>query len=164
TGIAGENFEFHATDIYQETGFFRGWSPVVRFDTLERLLTIVADHKLSLIHAGIHKRELSARYARPAHPHDLAFLLVVERVERWFCAEADNETGIYIADETRAKMDMKTSLRQYRRTGIQLGRSTPIKHVIDTIHFADSKETCPIQLADCCLYIIRRKLENKQNI
>lgn len=162
-GLARENFEFHAQDLFRGKGLFRGWDATTRFDIFERLLQIVVNNNLPIIYAGIRKAQLQAKYVNPADPHDLAFLLCAERVERWFCDNAGTETGLYIADETKAKMSMKTSLRSYRRIGIQLGRPSRLEHVIDTIHFADSRETFPIQPIDCCIYAIKRKKENKKN-
>jgi hypothetical protein len=102
--------------------------------------------------------------AYPADPHDLAFLLCAERVERWFAKEADQETGMLIGDETRAKAEMKKSLRSYRKVGIPLGiKEERLEHIIDTIHFADSHESFGIQLADFCAYFIKRGAAGKKD-
>ena len=157
-----ESFEFHTSDLYQGRGYFDKWDWKTRMEILTRLVRVIVDGNLPVIYGAVNKQKLKAQYRYPADPHDLAFLLCAERIEGWFASNAPSETGMFIADETKAKYEMKTSLRQYRRTGIPLGyKGTKLNHIIETIHFADSKECFGIQLADCCNYFIKREAKAK---
>lgn len=153
-----EDFEFHTCDIFQGHGFFKGWRWDARVDALTRLLAIIVDNNLPIIYGAVHKQDHKAKYAFPAAPHDISFLLCAERVERWFKNRASDDVGMFIADETKAKSDMKKSLKEYRKIIALGGRGDRLEHIIDTIHFADSRETYGIQLADAANYIIKRRL------
>jgi hypothetical protein len=157
-------FEFHTSDIFQGHGYFEHWERKVRAEVLKALLKVIIDHDLSVIYGGVHKSRLSAQYIYPADHHSLAFLLCAERIEHWFVKNHPDETGMLIADETKAKSEIKKSLKQYRKSGIPLGiREERLEHIIDTIHFADSHESCGIQLADFCSYIIKRSATGKSD-
>ncbi|MBA3355289.1 MAG: DUF3800 domain-containing protein [Pyrinomonadaceae bacterium] len=136
-----EGFEFHNSDIFQGHGFFKGWPWPTRVDALERLLDIIVTNKLPIVWGAVDKQKHKAKYVYPAAPHDMAFLLCAERAERWFKNHAKDDVGMFIADDTKAKSDMKKSFKEYRKT-IALGnRKECLEHIIDTIHFADSRET-----------------------
>lgn len=150
-------FEFHACDLYQGHGYFENWDRSVRHEILTRILKVLTDYELPVVYGGVDKPRLRTKYIHPADPNDLAFLLCAERVERWFVATAGEESGMFIADETKARKEMKVSVKLYRKIGIPLGiRDERLEHIIDTIHFADSQETFGIQLADFCAYFIKR--------
>lgn len=157
-------FEFHASDLFQGHGYFEDWERKVRIEVLEALLKVITDHGLSVVYGAVHKARLHAQYRYPADHHSLAFLLCAERIERWFVRTCPNETGMLIADETKAKAEIKKSLKQYRKSGIPLGiRDERLEHIIDTIHFADSHESFGIQLADFCSYVIKRTESGKKD-
>ena len=150
-------FELHTGDLFQSQGYFQGWERKVGNEILERILKIIERLELPIVYGGVNKPNLRDRYKYPADPHELAFLLLAERVERWFVEKAPNEVGMFIADDSKGKAEMRKSLRVYRKSGIPLGiREERLEHIIDTIHFADSRESCGIQLADSCAYIIKR--------
>jgi hypothetical protein len=156
-------FEFHASDIFFGHGAFDGWKEADRHKVFADLISIITNNKVPIVYGAINKPELNRKYAYPQSPHDLAFLLCAERVERWFKNHAPDHVGMFIADETRAKKGMKASLPRYREQ-ISFGtRGERLEHIIETIHFADSRETYGIQLADVANYLIKRKLMGKAN-
>lgn len=153
-----EGFEFHAGDMFQGHGIFDGWPWGARKDALELLLNLFVSHNLPIVWGAVDKQKHKEKYVYPAAPHDLAFLLCAERAERWFKNNAKDDVGMFIADETKSKTDMKKSFREYRRKIDFGGRGDCLEHIIDTIHFADSRETFGIQLADAANYFIKRHL------
>lgn len=154
-------FEFHAADLVYGHGFFETWSIEDRNALVNELLDIVTTNELPIVYGAVNKPELKKKYAYPSVPHDLAFLLTAERVERWFKNRAKDAVGMFIADETKADKDMKASLPQYRELIAFGGRGDRLEHIIETIHFAASTETYGIQLADLVSYLIKRKLMGK---
>lgn len=157
-------FEVHAGEIFQGDGIFRSWSPSDRAELLKDSLDTFTSHNIPIIYGAIHKQRLKAQYSDPFAPHGLAFMLCVERIEGWFRANAKDEIGMLICDETKVKSEFKKSLRQYQKFGIPLGiKNLKLDHIIDTIHFADSHESYGIQLADTANYFIKRYLEGKKN-
>jgi hypothetical protein len=157
-------FEVHACEIFQGTGLFRSWSPEHRVALLKDSLNTFPSHKLPIIYGAIDKQNLRAQYSDPLAPHGLAFMLCVERIERWFRANAADDIGMLICDETKVKSEFKKSLRQYQTYGIPLGiEILRLDHIVDTVHFADSHESYGIQLADTANYFIKRYLERKKN-
>lgn len=152
-------FELHAGEIWQGEREFRSWSKDDRANLLRDCLKTFPSHDIPIIYGAVDKRRLKAQYTNPFAPHGLAFMLCAERIERWFAANAPNEIGMLICDETKVKGDFKKSLKQYQDFGIPLGmRNEKLDHIVDTIHFADSRESYGIQLADAANYFIKRHL------
>jgi hypothetical protein len=159
-----QGFEFHTSDLFQGRRYFAGWQWVVREEILNRLIGIITNCNLPMIYGAVHKPRLAAQYAYPADPHALAFLFLAERIEGWFQQHANDDTGMFIADETKADAEMRKSLRDYRTVGIPLGiRDIRLEHIVETVHFADSRLSVGIQIADVANYFVRRHLEAKAN-
>jgi hypothetical protein len=157
-------FELHAGEIWQGEGVYRSWSKDDRAELLRDALNTFTSHEIPIIYGAIDKQKLKAKYHDPFAPHGLAFMLCAERIERWFKANARDEIGMLICDETKVKSDFKKSLKQYQEFGIPLGlRNEKLEHIVDTIHFADSHESYGIQLADTANYFIKREAQDKAN-
>jgi len=154
------SFEFHAHELHSGKGYFRGWLPTIRQDIGMQLLAILSRFSLKLIWGACHKPTLANNYRYPMHPHDLAFLLVAERCERFLTGTGEGHLGMFIADRNAEVQGMiRTSLRQYRSEGIPLGLSRErLDHIIEDIHFQSSQASYFLQLADFCAYYIKRSL------
>ena len=157
-------FELHAGEIFQGEGMFRKWKKDDRANLLVDSLNTFTTHDIPIIYGAIDKQRLKKKYTDPFAPHGLAFMLCVERIERWLKAYAPTDVGMLICDETKVKSDFKKSLKQYQEYGIPLGlKNERLDHIIDTIHFADSHECYGIQLADAANYFIKREALGKVN-
>jgi Protein of unknown function (DUF3800) len=158
-----EGFEFHAHELFGGRGYFknkRKWPHLKRQWIIRDVLDSLLKFDLRIIYGAINKPKHERKYSVPFHAHDLAFMLFAEKVDDWL-AWKFSEVCILIADETDRNKIIKSSLRQYRKEGIQIGYSEKPKklyNIADSIYFADSKDSWGLQLADFCCYFIKRHL------
>lgn len=151
------NTELHACDLYQGKNAFRQVARSHRMGLLRSILDIVANGDLGVVWAAIDKPRLASRYTCPAHPHDLAFMLVAERCQRFLEQRPTTEYGLFIADESPGcEAMLRGSLRAYQEQGAHFGFRAPMDRILDTVHFVCSSESAFIQIADCCAYFTRR--------
>jgi len=159
-----EDFEFHAHELFGGRGYFknrREWPPEKRQRIIIDVLDSLMIFNLPIIYGAIDKPKHRKKYFYPINAHDLAFMLFAERVDRWIASKAPFERCILIADESDRDKIIKTSLRQYRKAGIEIGHSEKPKklsNIADAIYFGDSKDSWGLQLADFCCYFIKRHL------
>jgi Protein of unknown function (DUF3800) len=156
-----EGFEFHAHELFGGRGYFknrREWSPQKRESIIKDVLDSLLKFNLPIIYGAIDKPKHREKYFYPFNAHDLAFMLFAERVDGWIASNAPFEVCILIADESDRDKIIKTSLRQYRKAGIEIGHSEKPKklyNIADAIYFGDSKDSWGLQLADFCCYFIK---------
>jgi len=155
--------ELHACDIFVGKGAFRRKPRSARIRLIAEVLELVPTHGLRIIWAAIHKQSFHRMYHKPAfpadlmHPHDLAFMLVAERCQRFLTESSPDECGLFIADESPGcERMLRSSLREYQTHGAHIGPTAPMDRLLDTVHFVDSAESPFIQIADFCAYFARR--------
>ena len=161
------DFEFHGSEIFHGRGDFRGLSPDQRVELYDRLMSLLGDCSCRIfvrgIHKARHKRRAQLHGYTPEHPHKLAFMYLVERIDRWLEATQESEDdpapcGLLVADEQR-EMDrvIVANFARWRRWGTDHGYlQRDIVHLIDTVHFVRSEDSWLIQLADCLAYLRSR--------
>jgi hypothetical protein len=106
--------EVHAGDIFHGSGVYRRWKPDHRTELLRDSLNAFNDYDLPIIFGAVDKAKLKAKYSDLFLPHGLAFALCVERIEEWFRANANDEIGMLIYDDTTERYEFKDSLKQYQ--------------------------------------------------
>lgn len=152
--------EFHGYEICKGRGVFKKMTVDTRIALMGELVGVITAHNLAIGYTGIDK----LRYRVSAHPHQLAFLFLVERIEDLL--RNANVLGLIISDENH---DMEQTLiddiDQYKRKDTGWGyRPTPINCIIDTIHFVRSKNNWLIQLADVVAYLVLRGIRTYRHI
>jgi hypothetical protein len=156
-----EGFEFHAHALFTGSDYFSNkskWPLAKRKVVIKDVVDILKKLKLPIISGAIHKANLRAKYHTPFDEHGLAFMLFAERVNKWVAGCKPDDCCLLIADETKKKRVIKSSLRQYRKQKIPIGNPDKLTHITDTIYFADSCDSWGLQLADFCNYFIKRHL------
>jgi hypothetical protein len=159
-------FEFHGSHLYARRGDCRALSPERAVALYRALLEVFARGDCHLFMAGIDKAGLkqraeSGRYV-PDHPYRLAFMYLVERIDRWLderSAESRREElGLLVADEQKeVHREMIASFARWREEGTQYSaRRKPIRNLVDTVHYVPSHDSWLIQLADCVAYLFSR--------
>jgi hypothetical protein len=162
----GPEFEFHGTEIFGGSGRFEGWSPGDRVAAFRRIAAIVAAHDARVVIRGVNKPRLADRYGDAAyHPHDISLMYTLEEIERFARAEG-RRTGetlrvLAVADENQETEDAALrDLALYQEVGTTWGwNPEPIDHLVDTMHFVDSKTNWIMQLADCVTFLAGRWLK-----
>ena len=137
-------FEFHGYEIYQGRGPFKGVPPDDRIAIVEAMLEIAEKNGVKFGYSCIRKRQCFAKM----HPHQLAFLVLAERIEDTL--KHEKELGLIVADENPAmEQRLVEDLELFKIADTNFGwRPTKIEHVVDSIHFVRSKNNRTIQLAD----------------
>ncbi|HEX6750485.1 MAG TPA: DUF3800 domain-containing protein [Longimicrobium sp.] len=149
-------FECKGSDLYRGQGPCAGMRPGDRVELYRDLLALPGRHGAELMWVGIDKARLARRYRAPMHPHKLAFIYLVETIERFL--RARREFGLIVSDdEKEMEQQFIEDLARYKELGTSFGHS-PIEltRVIDNVHWVRSHNSRLMQLADCCAYICQR--------
>jgi hypothetical protein len=163
-------FEFHAGDLFcgRTKGFQRNaQDKEVRFEILRSFASIVRDFKLPIIYVAHDKRELPIKDAAMMTMHlELGRQICTAYVENWLRKKTrGRDVGMLISDvvhddNKHQEKLIKKYLMRYRKFPMFVALGPVLEHVIDTIHFADSRESIGLQVADTCAYFIKRHLVN----
>jgi hypothetical protein len=164
------DFEFHAGELFSGNakGFQRNArDKAIRFEILRSFLGIVKKFKLPIIYVAHDKRELPIKGAQEMAAHlQIGRQICAAYVENWLVQKTKGrDVGMLISDvrssdnKTEEKL-IKHYLMRSRKWPMFATVGPILEHVIDTIHFADSKESIGLQVADACAYVIKRHLMN----
>jgi hypothetical protein len=152
-----DDFEFHGKDLYAAEGYFTQMPPDRRIEIFDAVLKGIEKAEAEIVIRGVNKPDLSSRYARPFHPHDIALMFTIESIER--LARERECRVLLVADEAKEIEDAALrDLAQYQEVGTSWGWKTEqIERIVDTIHFVPSHSNPAIQLVDCATYVAMRK-------
>jgi hypothetical protein len=162
-GAASQNtdFEFHGYEIHKGKGrYFSGLKIEKRIEIMDDLLQIIKNHELQIIYIVINKALNQAKL----HPHQLAFLLLVQRIEDYLISQ--NSLGLLVADENDdIEQRLIDDLERFKTVDTGFGyRSTKAEHIIDSVHFVKSNNNHLIQLADVVAYVLLRGKRVKEEL
>lgn len=156
-----KEFEFHGHTLLKGKGITKTWSKEIREKLATEFLRIIPELNLPVIYAAVPKRNFKERYkhrTNPPHPRLIAFQMMVEQCERWMKQREPKELAMIISDETTESRKFKDMIRY----GFSWGQMPDQpKHIWDTVHFANSKDSIGLQFADFAAYIIKRSLMGK---
>ena len=147
------DFEFHGYEIHKGKGhYFSKLKIQQRIEVMSDLLGVIKDHSLQIIYTVINKLASKAKL----HPHQLAFLFLIERIEDYLISQ--DSLGLLIADENRdIEQRLIDDLERFKTIDTGFGyRPTKVDHIIDSIHFVKSHNNHLIQLADIAAYVLLR--------
>jgi hypothetical protein len=157
-GVAcrARGFECKGSDMYRGEGPCAAMSPADRLALYEELVRLIPAHGVDVIWHGIDKPRLARRYARPMHPHKLAFLFFAEDVQRLL--QARNEFGLLVSDEEKSvEQQVIEDLPRYKQLGTDFGyKPVDLTRIVDNVHWVRSHESRLLQLADICTYLCQR--------
>lgn len=142
--------------MYRGEGPCAAMSPGDRLGLYEESVTLIPAHDVEIIWHGIDKPRQARRYARPMHPHKLAFLYFAGDVQRLLDAKAD--FGLLISDEEKSvEQQVIEDLPRYKQLETDFGY-TPVdlSRIVDDVHWVRSHDSRLLQLADICTYPCQR--------
>ena len=150
-------FECKGSDLYRGEGPCAGMRPAERVAIYGELLELLGRHGAELLWIGIDKARLARRYRTPMHPHKLAFIYLVEEIERFL--RTRREYGLIVSDEEKeVEQQVVEDLVRYKEMGTAFGhRPLNLERVVDNVHFVRSHHSRLMQLADCCAYLCQRQ-------
>lgn len=149
-------FECKGSDLYRGEGPCARMAPEHRLALYGELAALVARFDVEVIWRGIDKRALAAQYARPMHPHRLAFLYFAEAAERFL--RERKHFGLLISDEEKSvEQQVIEDLPRYKELGTGFGHSPiDLTRIIDNVHWVKSHNSRLLQLADNCTFLCQR--------
>jgi len=155
------DFEFHGYEIHKGTGrYFSKLKVEQRIAVMDDLLNLLKTHDIQIIYTKINKTTNKAKL----HPHQLAFLFLIEQIEDFLIRE--NALGLLVADENRdIEQRLIDDLERFKTIDTGFGyRPTKIAHVVDSLHFVKSHNNHLIQLADIVAFILLRGQRVKEEL
>lgn len=154
--------ELHGHHIRGGKGAFRQMDVERRLELTKELLAIPGQHCIQFGYAAIDKAKL--RRLTSKHPHELAFMFLVERVQD--ILEREAQLGLLIADEQEEMEDrLIANLDVYKNHRTNWGyRPTAINNIVDSIHFVKSRNNWLIQLADVVTFVAARGLRTDNQL
>jgi hypothetical protein len=176
----GENFYFHATDIWNGNGEFfkereKDWPFTKRIILLERLVNIFIDLDIPISYGKIIKSETPIQISDEFTKNDaskthqtLAYAQACAGVEVMFRQCLPEERTAIIAERCdHIEKDLKEmhqilrSPKKVEKYGLK-SDTFPFHHINETIMFVGKKESKALQLADFTSFIIRKYYEGGQ--
>lgn len=172
-----EGFIFHAKELYHggKTLTRAAFPPEHGRSFLESLVHIPKDNRIPVSMGWVEKEGFEPQAVLPDNPRDQATffhatafmncVVVVDRVMRE--AYPDELVQLVAEDNAESRRAIKASYEFMNSplSAVGLSEETkdwlPLRHVIDTVHFAKKSESSPLQLADACAFAIRRHLERR---
>lgn len=147
--LLGQETEFHARDIVQGKGPYKGQGMDRRVELYKRLLDLIdAAPDIGRIEIRIDPAKMVATtYA------DKAFMFLVEKVDDYMGSL--KSLALLIADEDKEIAGQNVrSLSAYKARGTDYAFGRPITRVVDTIHHTRSQHSRLLQLADAYVYTL----------
>ena len=166
--------EFHASELYNGQGAFKGIEQPTRFTAIRNLLLCLGSCNAKVAYGAVNLANLRKSHYASANSRDITFRRCVLGVGDWIWNNVLSEmqegrpgaesTVLFIMDEA-AQSDKKTqyllresfrSLRSRFRFSGEI--SSQLSFVHDDMYFGDSKYSVGIQMADLCSYFIGQHL------
>ena len=139
--------EFHATQIVQGKGPYKGHDVGKRVDLFKSLADVIAGHPT----IGRIEIRLDPSKMRRNDYQPIAFMYLVERVNFW--TRKKKSLALLIADHDKQFVNTNVrSLSRYKTKGTEFEYGREITHVVDTVHHTHSHHSRLLQLADLYTY------------
>ena len=154
------DFEFHGTEIRRGKGYFKKKTVQERITIAKSLTELVKKHDIKIGYSAVDKIKSYANQ----HPHRLAFLFLIERVEDFL--RSINQTGLLVADQNdEIEQRLIDDLEIYKTNNTGFGyRPTQINQIVDSIHFVQSRNNRLIQLADFVAYSLSKGINVQKKL
>ena len=152
--------EFHGYEIHGGKGAFKDVSTEKRIAVMMDIINLIKINEIQIGWVSIDKIKTPST----KHPHEHAFLFMVERLQDILKAEGD--LGLIIADENKdIEQRLIENLDKYKNASTDWGyRPTKIENIIDSVHFVQSKNNWLIQIADITAYLLIRGRDAEKKI
>ena len=168
-----EGFIFHATDLYHGSRYWdrEVWRQEIRNEILADLVGIIKKLGIPVIYHEIKKAEFGKGVLTDENldPEQKRILMqgvaaaqCMAWADMWIKANFPSENAMVIAEDSdRVKLPLKRAAPLLRDSRLSMVQGLPLRHIIDTVHFAAKQDSTPLQLADLCVFILRRWLAEK---
>ena len=164
------NFVFHAKELINGGKFFQreNWPLEKRLEILSRLAELPGKFCSPVIYAAVSRDEISSeKYGKDATRirHQMAFQLALKEAENALAQHYPGERAFLIVEDHKDhKRFLKSTYdflynKYFRYNLKKMGADSPFKAIVEAPFFQPKNGTSPLQVADVCDYLIRKKLE-----
>lgn len=145
-------FEFHGAEMFQGSGIFKGTQPTQRLAAVHAIIDAACEHVAAFGYAGVNKTKSYAN----AHPHRIAFTLLVEQLQTWL--KHRSALGLIIADENKeVSQKLIDDFALFKEFATNWGyRRIPVTNIIDSVHFVQSHNNRIMQACDVITYMFMK--------
>ena len=151
-GIAPET-ELHGNELFGGKGAFAGLAPRMRIGIYADALRAIASAGCSIVLRGVSVPRLHTRYGSDAEPQRWVVEHLLERIDE-LCAPDGH--ALVVADEHELSPQLLADLRRFQDASTRGYRARRIEHVVNTIHFVQSRTNHLVQAADLVVFLKRR--------
>jgi hypothetical protein len=146
------DFEFHGTDMISGKKHFKTFNIKQRLNAFRALLAIFENENLSFFCQGINKLKHKEKYQTPYHPHNVAFMYLIEKIDIYL--DSKKHLGFVVMDKCKdVEQNIINDFDGYREKGTPFGFKREIKNFVDNVAYVDSYNSYLLQLADVIGYI-----------
>ncbi|HRY52653.1 MAG TPA: DUF3800 domain-containing protein [Candidatus Portnoybacteria bacterium] len=147
------DFEFHGVDVFEGKKYFKNFKCGPRLNVFSEFLKIAQEGDVKFFSQGINKKRHKEKYIRPYHPHNVAFMYLIEKLEIFLSKKKAH--GIVIMDKCKeTEQDIINDFRYYKNSGTKYGSfKREIDHFIDNVFYVESYNSLLLQLSDMLNYI-----------
>jgi hypothetical protein len=129
-------------------------APRARVGVFDDVVEAVAAQDVRVIARAMDVVGQRARYRASEPPHSVVLQHLLERVDE--CATRLGDYALVIADEVDGQAEHRAELSSYREVGTTGYRHRRLTRIVDTLHFAPSHASRPVQAADVIAFLYRR--------
>jgi len=152
------SWEIHMAQIHHRKGDFRDMPASTRWALVDAVFDVLDQFDTTLIFTAVHKERHQNRYAKPDPVEGIAYMLMVERFEKYLHKHAPSQ-GVIVCDEQKEdEASRRAAHSAYRKSGT--GWLT-IEHVIETPFFTPSHWSRMLQMIDVATYYAAKHLAGK---
>lgn len=159
--------ELHGYEIFHAAGDWEKLheQPRKRISIYHRVVDAIAESEVTIRVVRIDSAALKARqdaenYPRRDTREEVAWRFLLQRISTH--CDLNEGLGLVIADEGSRDDERRSEFESFRTSGTPGEyRKTTLERLIDTVHFAPSDRSKPLQAIDCALFIAQREYENR---
>lgn len=148
--------ELHAHEMFHGKGEWRALSGKARAQ-----VALYREAFRGIRNSGVRvlTRATTPSKLNVAKPHALTLRYLIEEIDR--IAAADNEHVLVICDHVDESSTYCDELRTQKVSGSGGYKSRRPTRILDTMHFADSRDSRGLQAADLVAFLRRRQIRNR---
>lgn len=100
-----------------------------------------------------------------ASTHASAWVECIAKIDLWMKVHAPNEVAMIVAENPGKIQDFLKAIHSgYASDEFYDARAFSTERIVDTVTFAEKRESILLQIADTCAYVIKRKIMGKSEI
>lgn len=159
------NFEIHAKELFH--------FPELR-NLLKRHVGIIKQHNLPLFYGAVDRRQYQQDFPElppEQQTHDvkmLSFLYALSMLDLWLSIYHNDERAMIIPNEEQyRRQKQKQSFIQGIVTGFRKflpDEECKLNNIVEAPFFVDSEVSIGVQLADNCVYVLKRHLSGNRGV